>query len=174
MIDGTDLRQMDIGVVRRHMGVAMQESVLLTGTLRDNIQLEREGIDDEEMLRVARLTGVHDFVGQIANGYDLALADRGESLSGGQRQSISLARALAGKPSLVIFDEPTSGMDQQSEEILMQRLQAEIGERTFILITHRLQLLRLVNRVILVHEGKIALDGPRDDVLKRLSQPQAA
>lgn len=174
MIDGTDLRQMDIEAVRAKMGVAMQDSVLLSGSLRDNILLDRAGVDDEEMLRCARLTGVHDFVGQIANGYDLTLADRGESLSGGQRQSISLARALIGRPSLLVLDEPTSGMDMQSEEILMSRLATELADRTVVLITHRIQLLRLVNRVILVHGGKIAMDGPRDEVLKRLSQPQQA
>jgi ATP-binding cassette subfamily C protein LapB len=136
--------------------------------------LGRNDLDDEEMLRVTRLTGTHDFIGQIANGYDLTLADRGESLSGGQRQSIALARALVGKPKLIVFDEPTSGMDMQSEEILMGRLAAELGDRTLILITHRMQLLRLVNRVVLVSEGKIAADGPRDQVLKALTQPRAA
>ena len=174
MLDGTDLRQMDLKTVRNHVGVALQESVLFTGSLRDNIMLGRNDLDDEEMLRVTRLTGTHDFIGQIANGYDLTLADRGESLSGGQRQSIALARALVGKPKLIVFDEPTSGMDMQSEEILMGRLAAELGDRTLILITHRMQLLRLVNRVVLVSEGKIAADGPRDQVLKALTQPRAA
>ncbi len=174
MLDGTDLRQMDIAAVRGMIGTSLQESVLLSGSLRDNIRLDRPAVDDEEMLRVAQLTGVHDFIGKIANGYDLTLADRGDSLSGGQRQSISLARALAGRPSMVVLDEPTSGMDIQSEEILMSRLAAELADRTLILITHRIQLLRLVNRVILVHGGKIAMDGPRDDVLRRLQQPQQA
>lgn len=174
MLDGTDLRQMDLKTVRQHVGAAMQESVLFSGSLRDNITLGRGEIDEEEMLRVTKLTGTHDFIGQIANGYDLTLADRGESLSGGQRQSISIARALIGKPKLIVFDEPTSGMDQQSEEILMGRLAAELEGRTLVLITHRMQLLRLVNRVVLVSEGKIAADGPRDQVLQALTQPRAA
>ncbi|RZM11370.1 MAG: ATP-binding cassette domain-containing protein, partial [Sphingomonas sp.] len=128
----------------------------------------------EEMLRVTRLTGTHDFMGRIANGYDLTLADRGESLSGGQRQSIALARALAGKPKLIVFDEPTSSMDGESEEALIQRLMPELADRTLIVITHRPSLLKLATRVILMRDGRILADGPRDEILRRLQQPKAA
>lgn len=174
LLDGTDLRQTDLSVVRGKIGAALQESVLLTGSVRDNIVLGRDGIDDEEMLRVARLTGTHDFMGRIANGYDLTLADRGESLSGGQRQSIALARALAGKPKLVVFDEPTSSMDGESEEALIQRLMPELADRTLIVITHRPSLLKLATRVVLMRDGRILADGPRDEILRRLQQPKAA
>ncbi|MDE0880312.1 MAG: ATP-binding cassette domain-containing protein, partial [Sphingomonas bacterium] len=144
------------------------------GSIRENIVLEREHVDDEEMIRVAKLTGAHDFVGRIANGYDLRLSDRGESLSGGQRQSIALARALAGRPSLVIFDEPTSGMDSQSENGLIDRLTTEVQGRTLIVITHRMSLLRLVDRVVIIADGKVAADGKRDDVLRAITRPVAA
>ena len=174
LLDGTDLRQSDLSVVRGKIGAALQESVLLTGSVRDNIVLGRDGIDDEEMLRVTRLTGTHDFMGRIANGYDLTLADRGESLSGGQRQSIALARALAGKPKLVVFDEPTSSMDGESEEALIQRLMPELADRTVIVITHRPSLLKLATRVVLMREGRVIADGPRDEILRRLQQPKAA
>lgn len=174
LLDGTDLRQTDLSVVRGKIGAALQDSVLLTGSVRDNIVLGRDGIDDEEMLRVTRLTGTHDFMGRIANGYDLTLADRGESLSGGQRQSIALARALAGKPKLVVFDEPTSSMDGESEEALIQRLMPELADRTLIVITHRPSLLKLATRVVLMRDGRILADGPRDEILRRLQQPKAA
>lgn len=174
LIDGTDVRQLDPATVRRHIGAALQESVLLSGTIRENILLDRPNLDDEEMLRVANLTGTHDFIGRIANGYDLRLVDRGESLSGGQRQSIALARALAGSPKVVILDEPTSGMDQQSEQILMHRIAAELANRTLMVITHRISLLRLVERVIVITDGKVQVDGKRDDVLRQLTQPAAA
>jgi ATP-binding cassette subfamily C protein LapB len=174
LLDGTDLRQTDLSVVRGKIGAALQDSVLLTGSVRDNIVLGRDGIDDEEMLRVTRLTGTHDFMGRIANGYDLTLADRGESLSGGQRQSIALARALAGKPKLIVFDEPTSSMDGESEEALIQRLMPELADRTLIVITHRPSLLKLATRVILMRDGRILADGPRDEILRRLQQPKAA
>ena len=172
LLDGTDVRQLDIDAVRAKIGTALQESVLLTGSVRENIILDRPGIDDAEMLRASQLAGAHEFLGSIANGYDLRLADRGEGLSGGQRQTISLARALAGRPQLLIFDEPTSAMDQASEAQLIQRLDAELKGRTFLLITHRPALLALVQRIILLDRGRVAADGPRDAVLRQIQQKQ--
>lgn len=174
MIDGTDIRQYDQQAMRAKIGTALQDSVLLSGTVRENIMLGREGIDDEEMLRVAALSGAHGFMGQIANGYDLVLADRGESMSGGQRQSIALARALAGRPPLLIFDEPTSAMDATSEAELIDRLAVELRDRTFVLITHRPALVRLVDRLLVIDKGKVVADGPRDAVLQQLQRPVAA
>lgn len=172
-IDGTDLRQLDVALLRSRIGVALQESVLLTGTVRENIVLDHL-IDDEELLRIARISGTHDFMGRMANGYDLRLADRGESLSGGQRQAIAIARALAGRPSLLVFDEPTSAMDVQSEAALIARLDAELKDRTLLLITHRPSLLKLVGRVILVDGGRIVADGPRDAILQQMTRPATA
>jgi len=174
MIDGTDIRQYDPHVMRSLIGTALQESVLLSGSVRENITLVRIGVDDAEMLRVAELTGTHGFMGRIANGYDLVLADRGEGLSGGQRQSISLARALAGRPQVLVFDEPTSAMDQTTEMQLIDRLQTELQGRTFVLITHRPALVRLVDRIIVVEAGKVVQDGPRDAVLQALQRPRTA
>jgi ATP-binding cassette subfamily C protein LapB len=173
-IDGTDIRQFDPAAMRRRIGTALQESVLLSGSVRENIVLARDGIDDAEMVRVAQLSGTHQFIGQIANGYDLVLADRGEGLSGGQRQSISLARALAGRPPILVFDEPTSAMDAQTEAQLIERLEAELQGRTFVLITHRPALVRLVDRIVVIDGGKVVNDGPRDIVLQQLQRPRAA
>jgi ATP-binding cassette subfamily C protein LapB len=146
--------------------------VLLTGSVRENIGLARSHVDDEELLRASELSGTHQFMGSIANGYDLRLADRGEGLSGGQRQSIALARALAGRPPVLVFDEPTSAMDSQTETALIQRLQQEIKDRTLVLITHRPPLLALVSRIMLVDKGKVVADGPRDEVLKQITRQQ--
>jgi len=174
MIDGSDVRQLDPASLRTNVGAAMQESVLLTGSVRENIVLGRPGIDDEEMVRAAQISGTHHFMGQIANGYDLRLADRGEGLSGGQRQSIAIARALAGRPPIMLMDEPTSAMDAQTEGGLIQRLREELKDRTLVLITHRPPLLQLVDRIILMDKGKIVSDGPRDNVLKQIMRPRAA
>jgi ATP-binding cassette, subfamily C, bacterial LapB len=174
MIDGSDIRQLDMPSLRANVGAAMQESVLLTGSVRENIALGRPGIGDEEMVRAAQISGTHQFMGQIANGYDLRLADRGEGLSGGQRQSIAIARALAGRPPILVMDEPSSAMDAQTEGGLIQRLQEELQGRTLILITHRPPLLQLVQRIILMDQGKIVSDGPRDSVLKQIMRPKAA
>lgn len=174
LIDGTEIRQMDTDVYRRFVGCGMQDTVLLSGTVRDNIKLDRPGIDDDEMLRVATLSGTHDFMGRIANGYDLILSDRGESLSGGQRQSISLARALAGRPRILLLDEPSSAMDNQTEQALISRLATELSDRTLLLITHRVPLLRMVDRIIVLDQGRIVADGPRDVVVKKLSGHSSA
>jgi ATP-binding cassette subfamily C protein LapB len=172
MIDGTDIRQLDPLEMRRYIGTALQESVLLTGSVRENIGLGRGHVDDEELLRASELSGTHQFMGTIANGYDLRLADRGEGLSGGQRQSIALARALAGRPPVLVFDEPTSAMDAQTETALIHRLREELKDRTLVLITHRPPLLALVSRIMLIEKGRVAMDGPRDEVLKQITRQQ--
>jgi len=174
MIDGSDIRQLDPASLRRNLGAVMQESVLLTGSVRENIGLARAEVDDEEMIRAAEISGTHQFMGQIANGYDLRLADRGEGLSGGQRQSIAIARAIATRPPILIMDEPSSAMDAQTETGLIQRFKEELKDRTLILITHRPPLLQLVDRIILMDKGKIVSDGPRDAVLKQIMRPKAA
>jgi ATP-binding cassette subfamily C protein LapB len=171
MIDGTDLRQYDAAALRAHIGMALQDSVLLSGTVRENIALERSGVDEDEMRRAAELSGTHGFIGQVSNGYELRLADRGEGLSGGQRQSIAIARALAGKPQIIVFDEPTSAMDGSTELALLKQLEGELNGRTFLLITHRPALLSLVNRLIIIDGGTVVADGPRDAILQRLSKP---
>lgn len=171
-IDGTDVRQLDPDALRRNIGVALQEPILLSGTVRENICLDRPGVGDEEMLRASELSGAHSFMGQITNGYDLRLADRGEGLSGGQRQAITLARALVGRPPVLLFDEPTSSMDAQTENMLIEKLQLECAGRTTIVISHRTALLRLVDRIVIVEGGKVITDGPRDQVLAQLQQPR--
>jgi ATP-binding cassette, subfamily C, bacterial LapB len=174
LLDGTDLRQLDPVALRKNIGAAMQESVLFTGSVRDNIILGRDGVGDEELIRVSEISGTHSFIGQMANGYDLKLADRGEGMSGGQRQSIAVARALIGQPPILVFDEPTSAMDAQTETALLQRLNMETAQRTMVLITHRPPLLGLVKRIILLDKGKVVADGPRDTILAQISGPKAA
>ncbi len=174
MVDGTDIRQFDPEGLRANIGTALQETVLLSGSVRENIALDRPHIDDAEMLRASSLAGAHAFMGQITNGYDLVLADRGEGLSGGQRQSITLARALAGRPQILIFDEPTSAMDAQTEAALIARLEEETKGRTLVIITHRPALLKLVDRIAVVEGGKVVADGPRDAILQQLNRPRAA
>lgn len=171
LLDGTDLRQLDPRF-RHKIGVALQESVLLTGTVRDNILLGRHGLGDEDMLRAAELSGTHAFMGGVVNGYDLRLQDRGEGLSGGQRQTIAIARALVGDPAVLVLDEPTSAMDAQSEDALIARLAGAVAGKTLIVITHRPQLLKLVDRILVMEAGQLVMDGPRDAVIKQLNTPR--
>lgn len=173
-IDGTDLRQMDPASLRRSIGAAGQDNVLLTGSVRENICLGRDGIDDEEMLRVAQVSGTHGFMARTVNGYDLILADRGEGLSGGQRQSIAIARALAGRPPIVLLDEPSSSIDSDTEARLIQGLIQELQGRTLVVVTHRPAMLALAERVIVMAEGRVVMDGPREAILAKISGPRVA
>lgn len=162
LLDGLDLRSYDPAGLRKDMGVVLQDNMLLSGSVAENIALGRAGIDDAEVLRAATVSGTQQFMRQVPNGYDLRLADRGEGLSGGQRQSIAIARALAGRPRIVILDEPSSAMDMQSEQALLERLIAELEGRTVILVTHRPHLLSLVDRVVRIEHGRITADSAVD------------
>jgi ATP-binding cassette, subfamily C, bacterial LapB len=166
LVDETDVRQIHPEDLRNNMGAVLQDVFLLSGTIRENLALRNPDAGDEEVLRAAKLAGVHDFVGQLPNGYDIRLADRGEGLSGGQKQAIAMARALVGAPPVVLLDEPTASMDTNSENALISRLEQELKGRTLVLITHRASLLKLVDRVIILDRGKVVGQGPRDDVLR--------
>ena len=169
LVDGADVRQIHPDDLRNGIGAVLQDVFLVTGSVRENITLGNPAIDDEAVLRAARLSGVDKFIGHVPNGYDLRLADRGESLSGGQRQAIALARALTLDRPITLFDEPTSAMDIQAESALITQLETELKGRTLLLITHRQSMLRLVDRVILLDRGRVVKAGPRDEVLKSLA-----
>lgn len=168
LVDGTDIRQLTTDSLRAKVGALFQDNALLTGTLRENILLGRVDVDDDEMLRASQVSLAHDFISRMPNGYDLRLADRGEGLSGGQKQSIAMARALVGSPPILVFDEPTSSVDTHTEARLMDNLRAEFEGRTLILITHRPSLLALVDRVILITRGRIVMDGTPDNISQRI------
>ncbi|GGD54042.1 type I secretion system permease/ATPase [Croceicoccus pelagius] len=170
LIDGIDIRQLSPAALRPKVGALFQDNALLTGTIRDNILLCRDEIDDDEMIRASQVSLAHEFVARIPQGYDLELADRGEGLSGGQKQSIALARALIGQPPIIILDEPTSAVDVETERRLMANLDAEFKDRTLILITHRPSLLRLVDRIVMLSSGKVVADGSPEQVSARISK----
>ncbi len=170
LLDGIDVGQFDPFSMRGRIGSVLQEPALFSGSIRENIVLERPFVDDDEMLRASRVSGTDLFVSRIPNGYDLRLVDRGEGLSGGQRQSIAIARALAGQPPIMLMDEPSSAMDAQTEADLITRLESEFKGRTLVVVTHRQPLLRLVDRIIILDRGKVVADGPRDAVLEKLGQ----
>lgn len=169
IIDDADVRQLHPDDLRTNIGSVLQDVVLLSGSIRDNIALGDPLVDDDAVLRAARLSGAHDFIGRLSGGYDVKLADRGEGLSGGQRQAIAMARALVRQRPVLVFDEPTSAMDTTSENALFSRLEGELAGRTMVLVTHRQSMLRLATRVILLDGGRIVAQGPRDDVLRSLA-----
>lgn len=170
LLDGVDVAHLDPFSMRARIGSVLQEPSLFSGSIRENIVLERPFVDDGEMLRAAQVSGTDQFVSRISNGYDLKLVDRGEGLSGGQRQSIAIARALAGRPPVMVMDEPSSAMDAQTEADLIERLESELAGRTLVIVTHRQPLLKLVDRIIILDRGKIVGDGPRDAILAKLAK----
>ncbi|QKG72227.1 type I secretion system permease/ATPase [Erythrobacter mangrovi] len=170
MVDGNDIRQLSPDSLRAKVGALLQDNVLLTGSIRENILLGRDDVDDEEMIRASKAALAHDFIASMPSGYDVELADRGEGLSGGQRQAIAMARALVGRPPVLIFDEPTSAVDTETESRLMTNLREEFAGRTLILITHRPSLLGLVDRVVLMSRGRIVMDGTPDNITRNVTR----
>jgi len=166
LVDGCDVRQFDKSDLRRHIGTVLQEVWLISGTVRHNIAMGGVRPSTQDIMWAAEMAGVHDFIATHPDGYNLKLAERGEGLSGGQRQAISIARALVGRPRLLIMDEPTSAMDVNAERLLIDRLKTQLPETTLIVITHKATLLEMVDRVIVVDQGRIVADGPKEVVLK--------
>jgi ATP-binding cassette subfamily C protein LapB len=169
LIDGTDLRQIDPADVRRHVGCVLQDVLLFRGTIRDNIALGAPFADDRAVLRAAEIAGVEDFVARHPQGFDLDVGERGERLSGGQRQAVAVARALLLDPPILVLDEPTSAMDNDAENRFKQRLGDILEGKTLLLVTHRVSLLALVDRLLVLDGGRLLADGPKDEVLQALA-----
>jgi ATP-binding cassette subfamily C protein LapB len=142
----------------RNVGFMLQETWLFSGSIKENIQMGFVEYSDEHLLSIAKLSGVDDFVKQNPKGYDYILKERGEGLSGGQRQSINLARALLHTPSTLILDEPTSSMDSATEKLVLDNLIEWIDDRTLLAITHRNSLVRLASRVLVIDRGILVAD----------------
>jgi len=172
LIDGSDIRQIDPSDLRRQIGYVPQDISLMYGNVKDNITLGSRFADDAAVLQAAEIAGVTSFTDKHPAGFDLAVGERGSSLSGGQRQSIAVARALLLSPPVLIMDEPTNSMDNSSEELFKQRFANTLKSQTLLLITHRSSLLALVDRLIVLDGAKIVADGPKESVLDALKKGQ--
>ena len=172
LVDGIDVRQLDVSDVRYNIGYVPQDIQLFAGTLRDNLMSGARYVEDELVLQAAELAGVHEFARLHPNGYELQVGERGQNLSGGQRQNVALARALLLDPPILLLDEPTSSMDNTGEERLKQRLASISKNKTLLLVTHRASMLSLVDRLIIVDRGRIIADGPKESVMEALKKGQ--
>ncbi|CRM76067.1 ABC transporter-like protein [Pseudomonas sp. FH4] len=172
LVDGVDIRQIDVSELRHNVGYVPQDIQLLAGTLRDNLVSGARYVEDEVVLQAAELAGVHEFARLHPQGYELQVGERGQNLSGGQRQNVALARALLLNPPILLLDEPTSAMDNTGEERLKQRLQAVVESKTVVLVTHRASLLSLVDRLLVIDRGQILADGPKAVVMEALKKGQ--
>lgn len=172
-IDGIDLQQIDPADLRRNIGHVPQDVMLFYGSVKDNIVLGAPYVDDVAMLRAAELSGASEFILRHPKGFEMPIGERGEGLSGGQRQSIAIARAMLLDPPLLILDEPSNALDNRSEEGFKTRLSAQLDDKTLILVTHRASLLTLVDRLIVMDNGHVIADGPKWQVLEALSGGRA-
>jgi ATP-binding cassette, subfamily C, bacterial LapB len=168
LLDNLDLRQLDVADLRHQIGYVAHDLPLLAGSLRDNLTLGARYISDARMLEVAEMTGVVDLARQHPQGFDRPVGERGQLLSSGQRQAVLLSRALLLDPPILVLDEPTSSMDNTSEDLLRTRLHACAQGKTLILITHRASMLSLVDRLIVLDNGHIVADGPKEAVIEAL------
>lgn len=174
LLDSTEIRQIDPADIRRAVGSVPQDVFLFRGTVRENIAVSAPHASDEQLLLAAKLGGVEEFVGNHPLGMDLPVGERGEGLSGGQRQAIALARALLPEPTVLLLDEPTNAMDNTSELALRRNLEASLAGRTLLLVTHRTSMLALVDRLIVLDKGRVVADGPKRAVLEALSGGRVA
>jgi len=169
-IDNHDISHMHPDDVRKHIGVVMQTPMLFSGTLKENLLMGNPDATDDQMIAAAKIANVDEIASNLPDGYETLLTEGGKGLSGGQRQAICIARAFVGDPQIIIMDEPSSAMDNGSEQQLLKDLQVRLKDKTLILITHRGTLLSLVDRVVVFDSGRIIADGPKDKVLQAATQ----
>lgn len=169
LIDGIDMRQLDPADLRRNMGHVAQDVTLFYGSLRDNITFGMPHATDEAILTATETAGLSDFVKRHPQGFDLPVGERGELLSGGQRQGVGIARAVLHNTPILLLDEPTSAMDFSTEAFVTQKMQQHCQGKTVVLVTHRTSMLAFVDRVIVIDQGKVVADGPRDRIMQALS-----
>jgi len=168
LIDDIDIKQIDPADLRANIAYVDQHVKLFRGTMKENLKFGQPYLDDERMLEAAKRAGVHEFVQKHPKGYEMAIGEQGAGLSGGQKQSVAIARALLRDAPIVLMDEPTNAMDQVTESRLLRNFREIFRDKTVLMSTQKLGLLEVVDRVIVMHEGRVHMDGPKEEVLKAL------
>jgi subfamily B ATP-binding cassette protein MsbA len=166
-IDGEDIRNHSPQALREQISLVLQDSLLFSGTVRDNIAFGRPGATDDEIRAAALVANADEFIARLPDGYYTIVSERGTTLSGGQKQRIAIARAVLRNAPILILDEPTSNLDINSERQVMNALERAVDGRTTLIIAHRLSTVRLAHRIIVLHQGTIAEEGTHDELLAR-------
>lgn len=166
-IDGVDIRDYRLRDLRRSIGIVLQETILFSGTLRENLRYGRKDASDEEIVEAAKIANAHRFIAELSDGYDTEIGEHGVSLSGGQRQRVSLARAILQDPKVLILDEATSSLDSESENLIVEAMQRVMAGRTCLVIAHRLSTILGADRILVLREGRLVEDGTHEELLRR-------
>ncbi len=164
-IDGVDVREYDLAALRERIGIVLQETILFTGTIRDNIRYGKPDASDEEVVAAAKAAQAHDFIAAMPDGYDTVLGQRGVNLSGGQKQRISIARALLVRPSILILDDSTSALDMSTESRLQQELSRLMSGRTCFMIAQRVSSVIDADKILVMDDGRIVAEGTHTELL---------
>ncbi|WDZ98131.1 type I secretion system permease/ATPase [Herbaspirillum sp. WKF16] len=167
LVDGIDLNLVDTSWLRRQIGVVGQDNILFNRSVRDNIALANSQLSMEEIMNAAKLAGAHEFILELPEGYDTVIGERGSKLSGGQRARISIARALATNPRLLLLDEATAALDYESERVIHDNMAEICRGRTVFIVAHRLSTLRLANRILVLERGKVIETGHHQELVSR-------
>ena len=168
LIDDIDIKQLDATELRKNIAYVSQDALLFDGTVKENIVYRTPHIDDDKIIKAAEISGVMSFINKHPKGFDMPVGERGSFLSGGQKQSIAIARSILLPYPMILLDEPTSSMDTSTENKFINNIKQYDTDKTLIIVTHKNSLLKLVDRIIVVEDGRIALDGKKDEILKKL------
>lgn len=164
-IDSIDIRHLNPYILRQNIGVVLQDNYLFSGTIKENISMSATGASMKDIIRVAKISGAHDFISELDSGYDTQVGERGSSLSGGQKQRIAIARALLNNPKILIFDEATSALDYESESIITNNLKEIKKDKTFIIIAHRLSTVKDCDIILVMDKGEIVERGTHNQLM---------
>ena len=164
-----DINAISQADLRKNVAFAGQSPGIFGGNIRENLLLGNEDISDDDVIELAKITGLSNVLKGLPNGLNFELSENGKELSGGQKQILAIARAFASNPNYLFLDEPTSAMDPKSEKLFVKNMADYAKQKTLVVVTHRRPILALTERLILIEHGNVVLDGPKDEILKKLS-----